>query len=102
MRFPEIYRLLNPCDVVLVPSAFMRKTGQAHWETLLKARAIENQCFVIAAAQCGTHNQEESENLKKTPRQSYGHSIAINPWGETIGEIRSMEDEGYFLVEIDT
>ena len=63
LRFPEIFRILalQGANVILVPSAFMVKTGQAHWETLLKARAIENQCYIIAAAQCGTHNSDESE-----------------------------------------
>lgn len=62
LRFPEVYRVLREleADVVLVPSAFMVKTGAAHWEILLRARAIENQCYVIAAAQCGTHNPQDS------------------------------------------
>ena len=71
----------------------MVKTGKAHWETLLRARAIENQCYIIAAAQCGTHESEK-------PRQSYGHSVAIDPWGDIVGEVRSQEEEGWFLVEI--
>ena len=67
LRFPEIYRILalEGADLMLVPSAFMVKTGKAHWQTLLQARAIENQCYIIAAAQCGTHNEEESIKLGK-------------------------------------
>ena len=99
LRFPEIYRLLRMqgADVMLVPSAFMVKTGQAHWETLLKARAIENQCYIVAAAQCGIHNSDETDK----PRESYGHSIAIDPWGQIVGEVRSQSEEGFFLFEID-
>ena len=59
LRFPEIFRILRieGAEVILIPAAFMVKTGQAHWEILLRARAIENQCYIVAAAQCGTHNK---------------------------------------------
>ena len=98
LRFPEIFRLLamQGANMILVPSAFMVKTGRAHWDILLKARAIENQCYIVASAQCGTHNPDSDK-----PRQSYGHSIAIDPWGETVGEINSETDEGFFTFEVD-
>lgn len=67
-------------DIVLVPSAFTVPTGKAHWLTLLRARAIENQVYVVAAAQCGRHNER---------RESYGHSVIIDPWGD-IGETPSF------------
>ncbi len=71
-------------DLILVPAAFLVKTGQAHWEVLLRARAIESQCYVIAAAQSGTHRSSTSELWRET----YGHSMIIDPWGE-IKEVRT-------------
>ena len=99
LRFPELYRILamQGADVVLIPSAFMVKTGQAHWETLMRARAIENQFYVIAAAQCGSHNADQDSE----PRKSYGHSIAVDPWGSIVGEVRSETEEGSFIVDLD-
>ena len=92
LRFPELYRALMtpPCDLIVVPSAFTYTTGQAHWELLLRARAIENQCYVLAPAQGGTH-----ENGRRT----WGHSLLVDPWGEVI----DCRDEGAGLVmgEID-
>jgi len=92
LRFPELYRALMtpPCDLIVVPSAFTYTTGQAHWELLLRARAIENQCYVLAPAQGGTH-----ENGRRT----WGHSLLVDPWGEVI----DCRDEGVGLVmgEID-
>jgi nitrilase len=79
LRFPELYRrLMQPqaCDVLVVPSAFTFTTGQAHWELLLRARAVENQCYVLAPAQGGTH-----ENGRRT----WGHSLVAGPWGELLG-----------------
>ena len=76
LRFPELYRTLN-ADVLLVPSAFTFTTGQAHWEVLLRARAIENLAFVVAAAQGGVH-----ENGRRT----WGHSMVVAPWGEVLGQ----------------
>lgn len=75
LRFPELYRLLSAqgADLLLVPSAFTYTTGQAHWEVLLRARAIENQAYVLAPGQGGTH-----ENGRRT----WGHSLLIDPWGE--------------------
>lgn len=76
---------------MLVPSAFTPATGSAHWETLLRARAIENQCFVIAAAQVGSHNPR---------RTSYGHSIVIDPWGKVVASLDG-ETEGVCFAELD-
>ena len=79
LRFPQLYRALaqGGAGVLAIPSAFTVKTGQAHWHVLMRARAIENGCFVLAAAQAGTH---------ETGRLTYGHSIAISPWGEILAE----------------
>jgi deaminated glutathione amidase len=77
LRFPELYRALSapPCDLVCVPSAFTYTTGRAHWELLLRARAVENQCYVVAPAQGGDH-----ENGRRT----WGHSMVVDPWGEVL------------------
>jgi len=74
LRFPELFTALRRAgaDVILVPSAFMPTTGAAHWEVLLRARAIETQCYVGAAAQFGKHNDK---------RSSYGHALIVDPWG---------------------
>ena len=75
LRFPELYRELvaQGADILCVPSAFTQVTGEAHWEPLLRARAIENQCYVLAANQGGQHSKL---------RETYGHSMVISPWGE--------------------
>ena len=75
LRFPELYRRMGDCALMVVPSAFTYTTGRAHWETLLRARAVENQCYVLAAAQGGKH-----ENGRRT----WGHSMLIDPWGEIV------------------
>jgi predicted amidohydrolase len=75
LRFPELYRRLGDCTLIVVPSAFTYTTGAAHWELLLRARAVENQCYVLAAAQGGKH-----ENGRRT----WGHSMLIDPWGEIV------------------
>ncbi|OZI25610.1 acyltransferase [Bordetella genomosp. 7] len=75
LRFPELYRALGQVDLILVPAAFTYTTGKAHWELLLRARAIENQCYVLAAAQGGRH---------PNGRRTWGHSMLIDPWGEII------------------
>jgi len=85
LRFPELYRALVPVDLILVPSAFTYTTGSAHWEVLLRARAIENQCYVLAPAQGGHH-----ENGRRT----WGHSMLVDPWGEIV----AMHEEGEGLV----
>jgi predicted amidohydrolase len=80
LRFPEISLALKRqnAQIVTYPSAFTVPTGQAHWETLLRARAIETQTYVVAAAQAGPHNEK---------RRSYGHSIIVNPWGEIVAKL---------------
>jgi nitrilase len=89
LRFPELYRRLR-AEVLLVPSAFTYVTGQAHWETLLRARAVENLAYVIAPAQGGTH-----ENGRRT----WGHSMVIDPWGVVLG-VRA-EQAGVVTAELD-
>lgn len=92
LRFPELYRQLctPPCDLLSVPAAFTYPTGRAHWELLLRARAVENQCYVIAAAQGGTH-----ENGRRT----WGHSMVVDPWGEVLAV--QAEGEGVVMAELD-
>lgn len=92
LRFPELYRALctPPCDLLSVPSAFTYTTGRAHWELLLRARAVENQCYVIAPAQGGMH-----ENGRRT----WGHSMVVDPWGEVLAA--RPEGEGVVLAEVD-
>lgn len=75
LRFPELYRAMPQPDLILVPAAFTYTTGRAHWELLLRARAVENQCYVLAAAQGGVH---------KNGRRTWGHSMLIDPWGEIV------------------
>ena len=86
LRFPELYRGLargaNGVSLILMPAAFTYTTGQAHWEILLRARAIENQCYVLAAAQGGRH-----ENGRRT----WGHSMLVDPWGELMGVLPEGE-----------
>jgi nitrilase len=90
LRFPELYRALckPPCDLLCVPSSFTHTTGLAHWELLLRARAVENQCYVIAPAQGGTH-----ENGRRT----FGHSMIVDPWGEVL----AVREEGAGVVMAD-
>ncbi len=92
LRFPELYRALcqPPCDLLSVPAAFTHTTGRAHWELLLRARAVENQCYVIAPAQGGLH-----ENGRRT----WGHSMVVDPWGEVLG-VRP-EGEGVVIADVD-
>src|SRR5439155_9709927 len=78
IRFPELYRGLGDLALILAPSAFTATTGAAHWHLLLRARAIENQCYVLAAAQGGLH---------ANGRRTYGHSVLIDPWGEVVAEL---------------
>ncbi len=94
LRFPHLYRALaqqRGAMFLSVPAAFTRPTGQAHWHTLLKARAIENGCFVFAPAQCGEH---------EGGRQTYGHSLIIDPWGEVLAD--GGETPGIVMAKIDT
>ena len=85
LRFPELYRGLGELSLILVPSAFTATTGAAHWHLLLRARAVENQCYVLAAAQGGAH---------PNGRRTYGHSVLIDPWGKIVAE----QDEGPGIV----
>jgi len=94
VRFPELYRALadpGPCDLISVPSAFTYTTGRAHWELLLRARAVENQAYMIAPAQGGTH-----ENGRRT----WGHSMIVDPWGEVLA-VRSEDGEGVVIADFD-
>ena len=79
VRFPELYRALGAFDLLLCTAAFTRQTGQAHWEVLLRARAVENLCYVAGVGQCGT-NQETGTEL-------FGHSLTVDPWGEVLGRL---------------
>jgi len=90
VRFPELYRELAPMDLILVPSAFTATTGRAHWETLLRARAIENLAWVLAPAQGGTH---------PSGRQTHGHSMVVDPWGKVVAE--RATGAGVVMADID-
>ena len=92
VRFPALYRALaeSGASFLTVPSAFTKKTGEAHWHTLLRARAIETGCFVFAAAQAGMHENK---------RETFGHSLIIAPWGEILAE--GGAEPGVFLARID-
>ncbi len=90
VRFPELYRGLGEFDVMFVPSAFTVPTGAAHWETLLRARAIENKAYLVAPAQGGTH---------PGGRRTWGHSMIVDPWGDILAE--RPEGEGVVLADID-
>lgn len=96
MRFPALFRQLAQAgaDILTVPAAFTVPTGKAHWHTLLRARAIETGCFVLAPAQVGKHD------WGRTPkRETYGHSLAISPWGEVLADCG--ETEGVTFVDLD-
>jgi deaminated glutathione amidase len=92
LRFPALYRALAEAGAVFlsVPSAFTKQTGEAHWHVLLRARAIENGCFVFAAAQGGAH---------ENGRHTYGHSLVIDPWGEVL--VEAGTEPGVSLADID-
>lgn len=75
LRFPELYRAMGEVDLIVVPAAFTYTTGQAHWALLLRSRAVENQCYVMASAQGGRH---------PSGRLTWGHSMIIDPWGEVL------------------
>jgi predicted amidohydrolase len=93
MRFPALYRALAESGAAFLtaPSAFTRKTGEAHWHVLLRARAIENGCFMFAAAQGGVHENK---------RETYGHSLIVDPWGEVLAEAAGNEP-GIIMAQID-
>lgn len=90
LRFPELYRAMGDCALIVVPAAFTYTTGRAHWEILLRARAIENQCYVLAAAQGGTH---------PNGRRTWGHSMLIDPWGDVLAVL--PEGEGVVIGDLD-
>ena len=90
LRFPEFFRAQQPFDVLLLPAAFTYTTGKAHWELLLRARAVENQCYVIASAQGGEH---------ESGRRTFGHSMIIDPWGEILAVL--PEGEGIVISDLD-
>ncbi|MEX2463724.1 MAG: carbon-nitrogen hydrolase family protein [Balneolaceae bacterium] len=93
LRFPELYRLLaaEGAELICIPSAFTRPTGKAHWEVLLRARAIENSLYVVAPAQTGQHSEQ---------RKTYGHSYIIDPWGQVLSDAGTKP--GVVISEIDT
>ncbi len=90
LRFPELYRAMGSCALIVMPAAFVYTTGKAHWDILLRARAIENQCYLLASGQGGRH---------PTGRRTYGHSMLINPWGEVVDVL--PEGEGIVIGDID-
>jgi predicted amidohydrolase len=92
LRFPALYRALAEAGAsfLAIPSAFTRQTGEAHWQVLMRARAIENGCFVLAAAQGGRH---------ENGRETYGHSVIVDPWGRVLAE--GGAEPGVILAEID-
>ncbi len=90
LRFPELYRALAPVDLILVPAAFTDTTGRAHWEILLRARAIENQCYVLAVGQGGRH---------ENGRLTHGNSMIVDPWGEILD--RKMKGPGVVMADLD-
>ncbi|MDQ3367810.1 MAG: carbon-nitrogen hydrolase family protein [Myxococcota bacterium] len=93
VRFPELYRRLvkeHGAEVLLVPAAFTAHTGAAHWELLLRARAVENQAWVVAAAQHGRHNEK---------RESFGHTLVVDPWGTIVGQ--QPTGDGVVVVTLD-
>ncbi len=93
LRFPELYRTLvkdKGAEVVVIPAAFTAHTGAAHWHVLMRARAIEDQVWIVAAAQWGKHNDK---------RESYGHSLVVDPWGTIVGEL--AEGDGVVAATLD-
>jgi predicted amidohydrolase len=96
IRFPHLYQLLAlaGADILTVPAAFSYVTGAAHWETLLRARAIENGCYVMAPAQCGAH--KSGTNIS---RKTHGHSMVIGPWGDVL--LDAGTDPGVHMVDFD-
>jgi predicted amidohydrolase len=92
LRFPALYRALAEAGATMlaIPSAFTKPTGEAHWHVLMRARAIENGCFVLAAAQTGKH---------ESGRETYGHSLIVDPWGRVLAE--GGTEPGVIMAEID-
>ncbi|MGF1502924.1 MAG: carbon-nitrogen hydrolase family protein [Paracoccaceae bacterium] len=98
MRFPALYRSLAEAgaEIIAVPSAFTVPTGRAHWETLLRARAIETGAFVLAPAQWGTHPAASGRS-----RETYGHSLAVDPWGRVIADAGEGEGTTHVTLDLD-
>lgn len=94
LRFPELYTLLRKKDsnVLLIPAAFTEFTGRSHWHILIRSRAIENQCVVIAAAQSGKHNET---------RESYGHSLIVDSFGKILVELEKENDVGWADINLE-
>ena len=90
LRFPELFREMGPVDLIVLPAAFTDTTGKAHWEMLLRARAVENQCYVLASAQGGRH---------PGGRMTHGNSMVVDPWGEILARID--KGEGVIVAELD-
>jgi len=90
LRFPELYRLLGEPDLIVVPAAFTETTGRAHWEILLRARAIENQCYVLAIGQGGRH---------ENGRETHGNSMLVDPWGTILD--RKLKGPGVVIGDLD-
>ncbi|MFB0935508.1 MAG: carbon-nitrogen hydrolase family protein [Propionivibrio sp.] len=90
LRFPELFRALGEIDLLVLPAAFTEVTGRAHWEILLRARAIENQCYVLAIGQGGVHENR---------RETHGNSMLIDPWGDVIA--RREKGAGVVIGELD-
>ncbi|HEY5764075.1 MAG TPA: carbon-nitrogen hydrolase family protein [Rhodocyclaceae bacterium] len=90
LRFPELYRAMGRPDLIVVPAAFTETTGRAHWEILLRARAIENQCYVLAVGQGGQH---------ESGRMTHGNSMIIDPWGEILD--RLPKGQGVVIADFD-
>jgi nitrilase len=92
LRFPELFRMMldREASVIALPAAFTQRTGEAHWQTLIRARAIENLCYVVAAAQTGEH---------PGGRRTYGHSMIVGPWGEVLAE--AAEGSGVVSATLD-
>jgi len=90
LRFPELYRALGECDLLIVPAAFTETTGRAHWEILLRARAIENQCYVLAVGQGGRH---------ENGRETHGNSMLVDPWGLILD--RKLKGPGIAIGDLD-
>lgn len=90
LRFPELFRAMGEVDLLVIPAAFTETTGRAHWELLLRARAVENQCYLLAAAQGGRH---------PTGRLTHGNSMIIDPWGSVLA--RMDKGEGVVAAELD-
>ncbi len=94
MRFPDLYRALSDAgaEILAVPAAFTVSTGRAHWHVLLRARAIEAGCFVVAAAQVGRHEDG---------RDTYGHSLVVDPWGEVLLDLGEEPGLGFAEIDLD-